>query len=424
MMEDWTDIISEEFENIEEPLPADDWSVLQQKYAAARRRKKAAAFAWAGGITSVAAAVVLVIFLVLPDSTVVENDLVAETLPPIEEVVPVDSIVVESPIDTVQHVVPSVQKKASEPVCVIKEAVDDVLIAENHTEEIPSENTEEVFDVIRDTTSLHDKLLADASTTYRKDSGEDARTHPTGNFGFDDLPEDEPRRKRRPISIGLSGATSDSPIMKDYDQFSDPMFDQNERPPLGEDQPPYSGNPSDSLATETPQSAMGLMRSKSAYSDSYHHEIPVSFGVSARIHLTDRLSINTGLNYTRYKSLRTRTFTATYDRQKDWQYVHYLGIPVRLDYMAVNRKYFNLYFGAGMQVDKCIYAKVGDERLHEKQLLFGVNGAVGLQVNITSRVGLYFEPDVSYALNKGTIETFRSDEPFVITVRGGLRFNL
>ena len=45
MMEDWTDIIGEELENIEEPLPADDWSVLQQKYAAARRRKKAAAFA-------------------------------------------------------------------------------------------------------------------------------------------------------------------------------------------------------------------------------------------------------------------------------------------------------------------------------------------------------------------------------------------
>ena len=45
MMEDWTDIIGEELENIEEPLPADDWSVLQQKYAAAQKRKKAAAFA-------------------------------------------------------------------------------------------------------------------------------------------------------------------------------------------------------------------------------------------------------------------------------------------------------------------------------------------------------------------------------------------
>ena len=46
-MEDWTDIIGEELENIEEPLPADDWSVLQQKYAAAQRKKRATAFAWA-----------------------------------------------------------------------------------------------------------------------------------------------------------------------------------------------------------------------------------------------------------------------------------------------------------------------------------------------------------------------------------------
>ena len=419
-MEDWTDIIGEELENIEEPLPADDWSVLQQKYAAAQKRKKAAAFAWAGGITSVAAAVALVLLLVRPDSTVVEHDLVAETLPPTEEVVHVDSSVVESPIDTALYVAPSVQKKkkVSISVDVIKKTADDVLVAENQTKEIPSENTEEVFDVIRDTTSLKDKLLADASTTNKRDSSEDAYTQPTGTFGFDDFPEDEPRRKRRPVSIGLSGATSDSPIIKMYDVFvPEPPMDNG-------DKPPYTGdvtNPTDSLGTEAPQPAM--MRVKSGYSDSYNHEIPVSFGVSARVHLTDRLSINTGLNYTRYKSLRTRTFLATYDHQKDWQYVHYLGVPVRLDYMAVNKKHFNLYFGAGLQMDKCVYAKAGEERLHEKQLLFGVNGAMGLQVNIVPMVGLYFEPEVSYALNEGSIETFRSKEPFVITVRGGLRFN-
>ena len=402
MMEDWTDIIGEELENLEEPLPADDWSVLQQKYAAAQKRKKAAAFAWAGGITSVAAAVALVLLLVRPDSTVVENDLVAETVPPTEEVVSVDSCVVESPIDTVLYVTTPVQKKVSVPVDVVKKTADDVLVAENHTEEIPSENTEEVFDVIRDTTSLKDKLLADAYI------------QPTGTFGFDDFPEDEPRRKRRPISIGLSGSTSDSPIMKVYEDLAP-------EPPKVDDVQP--GNPGDTLAVEAPEPVMAMMRAKSGYADSYNHEIPVSFGVSARVHLTDRLSINTGLNYTRYKSLRTRTFLATYDHKKDWQYVHYLGIPVRLDYMAVNKKHFNLYFGAGLQMDKCVYATVGDERLHEKQILFGLNGAMGLQVNIVPMVGLYFEPEVTYALNKGSIETFRSDEPFVITVRGGLRFN-
>ena len=409
MMEDWTDIIGEELENIEEPLPADDWSVLQQKYAAAQRKKRAAAFAWAGGITSVAAAVALVLLLVRPDSSSVIsgstgdlNDLVAEILPPIEEVVPVDSSLASS-----------VQKKVSVPVYVVKKSVDDVLIADNNTEEITTENTEEVFDVIRDTTSLKDKLLSDASIANKKDSSDDAYTEPTGTFGFDDFPDDEPRRKRRPMSIGISGSTSDSPVMK-------VMGDLAPEPPMDHEPPK---EPDDSLAVETPQPAMAMKRAKSGYLDSYQHEIPVSVGLSARFFLTDRLSINTGLNYTRYKSLRTRWFAATHDQQKDWQYAHYIGVPVRLDYNAVNRKHFNLYFGAGLQMDKCVYATVGDERLHEKQILFGLNGAMGLQVNIVPMVGLYFEPEVSYSLNKGSIETFRSDEPFVVTVRGGLRFN-
>ena len=410
MMEDWTDIIGEELENIEEPLPADDWSVLQQKYAAAQKRKKAAAFAWAGGITSVAAAIALVLMLVRPDSSTVmpdsspvipgltgdRNDFVAETLPP---------------IDTVLNLAPSVQKKVSAPVDVVRKTAEDVLVAENHTEEIASENTEEVFDVIRDTTSLKDKLLADASIANKKDSSNDAYTEPTGTFGFDDFPDDTPRRKRRPMSIGISGSTSDSPMMK-------PMADSE--PPM--DQEP-SPEPEDSVAAKTPQSAMTVMRAKSGYSDSYQHEIPVSVGLSARFFLTDRLSINTGLNYTRYKSLRTRWFASTHDQQKDWQYAHYLGIPVRLDWMIVNKKHFNFYLGAGVQADKCIYATVGGERLHEKEVLFGLNGAMGLQFNIVPMVGLYFEPDISYSLNEGSIQTYRIREPFMISVRGGIRFN-
>ena len=425
MMEDWTDIIGEELENIEEPLPADDWSVLQQKYAAARKRKKAAAFAWAGGITSVAAAIALVLMLVRPDSSTVmpdsspvipgltgdRNDFVAETLPPIEEVIPVDSSHVESSIDTAHYVTPSVQKKVSVPVDVVKKSVDDVLIAENNTEEITTENTEEIFDVIRDTTSLKDKLLADASIANKKDSSNDAYTEPTGTFGFDDFPDDTPRRKRRPMSIGISGSTSDSPMMK-------PMADSE--PPMDHEPSP---EPEDSVAAETPQSAMTMMRAKSGYSDSYQHEIPVSVGLSARFFLTDRLSINTGLNYTRYKSLRTRWFASTHDQQKDWQYAHYLGIPVRLDWMIVNKKHFNFYLGAGVQADKCIYATVGGERLHEKEVLFGLNGAMGLQFNIVPMVGLYFEPDISYSLNEGSIQTYRIREPFMISVRGGIRFN-
>ena len=409
MMEDWTDIIGEELENIEEPLPADDWSVLQQKYAAAQKRKKAAAFAWACGIASVAAAVALVLLLIRPDAAVIENNLVAETVPPTEEVVSVDSCVVESPIDTVLYVTTPVQKKVSAPVDVVKKTADDMLVAENHTEEIPSENTEEVFDVIRDTTSLKDKLLADASTTNKKDASEDAYTQPTGTFGFDDFPEDEPRRKRRPVSVGMSGSISGTPVIRVMD--------------VGvPDMPPEFEMPGDSSVVETPAPSAVMMRNSRRYNEHYSHEIPISFGVSVRYCFTDRFSLNTGLNYTRYTSTRERYYYNG-EADMDKQYAHYLGIPVRLDWLAVNKKHFNFYIGAGVQADKCIYAIVANERLYEKEVLFGLNGALGFQVNIVPMVGLYFEPEVSYALNEGSIKTFRYKNPFMVSARAGLRFN-
>ena len=408
-MEDWTDIIGEELENIEEPLPADDWSVLQQKYAAAQKRKKAAAFAWAGGIMSVAAAIALVLLLVRPATVPADDNLVADQLPPIEEVVPVDTVSIESQSENVEipeTVAPKKRKLIPTSVNVVKPS-DDMLIAQDKTEDsIPAE--EEIFDVVKDTVSVTERLLADAGNTNdKKDMAEDNHMD---YWGFGDFPDDEPMRRRMKVSVGLSGSASANPIPK--------MYDVNLEPPQDNVTAPGT---KDSTEVDSPELAR-MMRSKSSYTEKYKHEIPKSFGVSARFHITDKLSINTGLTYTRYASDRTRMYSYS-DYQNDRQYVHYLGIPVRLDWMIVNRKHFNFYLGAGVQADKCIYATVGGERLHEKEVLFGLSGAMGLQFNIVPMVGLYFEPDISYSLNEGSIQTYRSREPFVVTVRGGLRFN-
>ena len=409
MMEDWTDIIGEELENIEEPLPADDWSVLQQKYAAAQKRKKAAAFAWAGGITSVAAAAALVLLLVRPATVPADDNLVADQLPPIEEVVPVDTVSIESQSENVEipeTVAPKKRKLIPTSVNVVKPS-DDMLIAQDKTEDnIPAE--EEIFDVVKDTVSATERLLADAGNTNdKKDMAEDNHMD---YWGFGDFPDDEPMRRRMKVSVGLSGSASANPIPK--------MYDVNLEPPQDNVTAPGT---KDSTEVDSPELAR-MMRSKSSYTEKYKHEIPKSIGVSARFHITDKLSINTGLTYTRYASDRTRMYSYS-DYQNDRQYVHYLGIPVRLDWMIVNRKHFNFYLGAGVQADKCIYATVGGERLHEKEVLFGLSGAIGLQFNIVPKVGLYFEPDLSYSLNDGSIQTYRSMEPFMVTVRGGLRFN-
>ena len=410
MMEDWTDIIGEELESIEEPLPADDWSVLQQKYAAVSRRKKAAAFAWAGGFTSIAAAIALVLMLVRPDSSPVIpgptgdlNDIFADQLPPLDEVVLADTVTIETPSE---NVVTKKQRQIPTIVNVVKSS-DNILVAQGEPED--NNHAEEVaFDIVKDSVSITERILADAGNTNYENDLDDGNQ--TDYDGFDDFPDDEPKRKRIKVSVGLSGSASANPIPKMYDAFLEPP------------QSDMAGHgPKDSTEVETPEPAP-MMRRKSSYIDRYDHEIPKSFGVSIRFHLTDRLSINSGLSYTRYVSERTRIFSG-HTGKNDRQYVHYLGIPVRLDWMIVDRKHFNFYLGAGLQADKCIYATVGGERLHEKEVLLGLNGAMGLQFNVMPKVGLYFEPDFSLSLNEGSIQTYRSNEPLVVTVRGGLRFN-
>jgi hypothetical protein len=429
MMKDWTDIIGEELENIEEPLPADDWSVLQQKYAASRRKKRAAAFAWAGGFASAAAAAALVLLLARPDISPApaEDDIYPFTPDLIGEVTSVPS---GSASDLGEDVTYDEGKPKADRTLIAEaispetsgaassESFDD--ISAEADEVTSAAAPDEVFDVVRDTTALRDRLLADASASG-KDEETEEQAEPSETFRFEDLLEEEPVRKRRPISIGVSGAKSDSPIFRAYD-----MFDPN-MPEMEDSLAPEPGDspdsPTDTASTVLPQAARGIMKGRSGYTDTYDHDIPVSFGVSARVRLTDRISFSTGVNYTRYTSTRKRRFIGTSDRQTDRQYVHYVGIPLRFDWSAVQRKHFSFYMGAGMQMDKCVYATVGKERLYEKPVLFGIGGTMGLQYNITSRVGLYFEPEAYWALNEGTIETFRSDEPFVLTMRGGLRFS-
>lgn len=396
MMEDWTEIIGDELENIEEPLPADDWNVLQQKYTASRRRKKVTFFAWAGGIMSVAAAVALVLLLFRPDSSSVIpgpgvglNDLVADEQSPVEEAVPADTLSADVPVEIPETLITEKERRIPDDLVAQKqpEAQDHDVIADEV----------EVIDVVRDTVSIAEKLLADAGDVEPED--------PESEESW----SEEPKRRRRKISIGVSGSASASPILK--------MYDVNVEPPHGD-----QNGPKDTVGVETPGPVSAMMRGRSSFTETYRHEIPKSYGISARFYIADRLTLNTGLNYTRYASRRTRVFS-DHSYQNDRQYVHYLGIPVRLDWMIVDRKHFNFYMGAGVQADKCIYATVGNERLHEKEVLFGLNGAMGIQVNIVPMAGLYFEPDISYSLNDGALKTYRSREPFVVSVRGGLRFS-
>ena len=374
MNKDWTDIIGQELEKFEEPLPADDWRILQQKLTILHRRRKVLRSVFAGGITSIAA-VFVILFIVQPEQSASDCQHIVENLI-------CSPIIIATPPMTETSVVTTPDKKE-------KEIVTDefISICDYEYETNVQSSTDD---------SEHQSLIAENASP-----GEIALNEITLNeFALNEFPEEKSEKHRKKISIGLSGRTSGVLV---YNKMGIALNDNTVNNQIEQD------------STRIDGAVRSKKMSKTKKSDTapYDHDMPITIGLSARFHIINRLTLNTGLNYTRYSS--------TIHRKR--QHVHYIGIPIRLDWMVIERKYLDFYLGGGAQADKCIHATLGGEQIHEKKILFSANISAGLQLNLTPSLGLYLEPDIAYNLNKGSLQTLRTEEATSISSRIGLRFN-
>lgn len=155
-------------------------------------------------------------------------------------------------------------------------------------------------------------------------------------------------------------------------------------------------------------------------SGDYTHYLPITAGLSARIPLTERLSVTTGLQYALYIS----RFTYSLSGEK-MQYAHYLGVPARLDWTFASNRWLDVYAGAGMEAELCLGATLGGRKLQRDGLGLSLLGAAGLQLNISSRIGLYLEPELSWRIPSAEwkLDTYRRTHPLVFTVATGIRIN-
>ena len=150
------------------------------------------------------------------------------------------------------------------------------------------------------------------------------------------------------------------------------------------------------------------------------HYFPFKGGLSVGIPVSERLKVTTGLEYSLYQS----SFTYTLSGEKK-QFAHYLGIPVRLDWTLANNRWLDVYLGGGIEGDYCIGAALAGESIKRDGFSFSLLGAGGIQFNITKRIGIYVEPELSWTVpsENHVLETWRSEYPFMFSVATGLRIN-
>lgn len=168
----------------------------------------------------------------------------------------------------------------------------------------------------------------------------------------------------------------------------------------------------------------------------YEHHLPIRIGLSVAYALTDRLSISSGLTYTRLSSdIKDASRESKYIGE---QRLHYIGIPVNVSYKVASSRWISLYGTAGVLAEKCVSGTTDEgyvenntmkytntQDISSKPLQMSVNAGVGIQFDIIDNVGIYAEPGLSYYFDDGSaLQTIYKEKPLNFNLNVGVRFKL
>lgn len=189
-------------------------------------------------------------------------------------------------------------------------------------------------------------------------------------------------------------------------------------------------------AKDSPMLDMNTVNRDVEQKTEYDHHLPIRIGLNVAYALTDRLSISSGLTYTRLSSdIKDASRESKYIGE---QRLHYVGIPLNVSYKVASFRWLGLYGTVGVLAEKCVsgttdegyvenntmkYTNTHD--ISSKPLQMSVNAGVGIQFDFIDNVGIYAEPGLSYYFDDGSaLQTIYKEKPLNFNLNVGVRFKL
>ena len=219
-------------------------------------------------------------------------------------------------------------------------------------------------------------------------------------------------------AAGAIGTVSLATIMSSVGGFLGKAYDAGE---IGQpsDDPAYGENSGQQYPNYIPNYPDDFIPGK-PWPRMVKDYLPLTIGASLRWEFADRLSLTTGMDFNRYKSVykfKGRTFDLNRTS---------IGIPVRVDYSFVQNKLLDLYIGAGGSAEYFVSIAVDGKKSGEDGLLISAQAASGLQINISKHVGAYVEPQLIWVLPSVLYDNdpFRRDHPLFLKLATGIRFTI
>ena len=194
--------------------------------------------------------------------------------------------------------------------------------------------------------------------------------------------------------------------------------------------------PDDVMWADNPQLGIGIFNQGKSVKTEYKHRLPVRVGLNVAYRLTDRLSVESGVSYTRLSSDMKDGTKNNYSSSS--QKLDYIGVPLNVKYRAFGYRRLNVYASAGLLTEKCVSGKTtheyvisGEKKKHEaedvaaKPWQLSVNAALGAQFDVLRNVGVYVEPGVSYYFDdRSPLSTIYKEKPLNFNFNLGVRYTI
>lgn len=194
--------------------------------------------------------------------------------------------------------------------------------------------------------------------------------------------------------------------------------------------------PDDVIWADNPQLGIGIFNQGKSVKTEYKHRLPVRVGINVAYRLTDRLSVESGVSYTRLSSDKKYGTKDNYSSGS--QKLDYIGVPLNVKYRAFGYRRLSVYASAGLLTEKCVSGKAtheyvisGEKKKHEaddvaeKPWQLSVNAALGAQFDVLRNVGVYVEPGVSYYFDdRSPLSTIYKEKPLNFNLNLGVRYTI
>lgn len=194
--------------------------------------------------------------------------------------------------------------------------------------------------------------------------------------------------------------------------------------------------PDDVMWADNPLLGIGIFNQGKSVKTEYKHRLPVRVGLNVAYRLTDRLSVESGVSYTRLSSDMKDGTKDNYSSGS--QKLDYIGVPLNVKYRAFAYRRLSLYASAGLLTEKCVSGKTtheyvisGEKKKHEaedvaaKPWQLSVNAALGAQLDVLRNVDVYVEPGVSYYFDdRSPLSTIYKEKPLNFNLNLGVRYTI